>query len=61
MLPCPWPPPAQLWLEFRDEPVLGEREMLEGVLKSWFAVGKLGGYNSQNLQVAEGKGGTKYW
>ncbi|KAG2485664.1 hypothetical protein HYH03_015636 [Edaphochlamys debaryana] len=40
-----------VWMEFAQEPVAGEKEMLEGVLKSWFAVGKLGGYNSQNLQV----------
>ncbi|GFR47844.1 hypothetical protein Agub_g9624, partial [Astrephomene gubernaculifera] len=40
-----------LWLEFLEPPLGSERELLEGVLKSWFAVGKLGGYNSQNLQV----------
>ncbi|GLI70598.1 hypothetical protein VaNZ11_015528, partial [Volvox africanus] len=40
-----------VWLEFLEAPVAEEQELLEGVLKSWFAVGKLGGYNSQNLQV----------
>lgn len=38
-------------MEFLDPPVSSEQEMLEGMLKSWFAVGKLGGYNSQNMQV----------
>jgi len=28
-----------------------EREMLSSALKSWFIIGKLGGYNSQNMQV----------
>ncbi|GIL89598.1 hypothetical protein Vretimale_1838 [Volvox reticuliferus] len=40
-----------VWLEFLEAPLSGEQELLEGILKSWFAVGKLGGYNSQNLQV----------
>ncbi|KAG2429274.1 hypothetical protein HXX76_011042 [Chlamydomonas incerta] len=41
-----------VWLEFAGgPPTSGEQELLEGVLRSWFAVGKLGGYNSQNLQV----------
>ncbi len=28
-----------------------ERDMLGSALKSWFILGKLGGYNSQNMQV----------
>ncbi|GLC50815.1 hypothetical protein PLESTB_000435100 [Pleodorina starrii] len=40
-----------LWLEFIEAPMSSETDMLEGLLKSWFAVGKMGGYNSQNLQV----------
>nr|ADF43135.1 CGL70p [Chlamydomonas reinhardtii] len=41
-----------VWLQFAGgPPTPGEQELLEGVLRSWFAVGKLGGYNSQNLQV----------
>ena len=31
-----------------------DRELLESCLKGWFAVGKLGGFNSTNLQVGGG-------
>lgn len=29
-----------------------ETELLEAVLRAWFMLGKLGGYDSSNLQVA---------
>ena len=40
-----------LWLEF--ETVLSEQEKqyLEEVFDSWFFLGKLGGFNAENLQV----------
>lgn len=41
----------QVWLEFYRAPSSRERELIEGVLKAWFMLGKLGGYNSQNMQV----------
>lgn len=40
-----------VWLEFVVPPAQREKELLQNVLKSWFVVGKLGGFNSQNLQV----------
>jgi len=40
-----------VWLEFHQAPSSREQELLESVLKAWFMVGKLGGYNSSNLQV----------
>lgn len=42
-----------LWLEF--ETVLSEQEKqyLEEVFDSWFFLGKLGGFNAENLQVQE--------
>ncbi|KAI9130803.1 DUF3531 family protein [Acaryochloris sp. CCMEE 5410] len=42
-----------LWLEF--ETVLSEQEKqyLEEVFDSWFFLGKLGGFNAENLQVQD--------
>uniref|UniRef100_A0A7S3R4T9 DUF3531 domain-containing protein n=1 Tax=Dunaliella tertiolecta TaxID=3047 RepID=A0A7S3R4T9_DUNTE len=40
-----------VWLEFLHPPSSREVDLAEAVLKAWFMVGKLGGYNSQNLQV----------
>lgn len=46
------PVPPQLWMEMFEPPSEGELEMVEEVLKSWFMVGRLGGYNGMNLQVS---------
>jgi hypothetical protein len=43
-----------VWLEFVVPPAQREKELLQSTLKSWFVVGKLGGFNSQNLQVRSG-------
>lgn len=40
-----------VWLEFVVPPAQREKELLQSTLKSWFVVGKLGGFNCQNLQV----------
>lgn len=32
-------------------PSAKDRELFEGCIRSWYVVGKLGGYNSQNLQM----------
>jgi hypothetical protein len=41
----------QLWMEMYEAPSEGEAELVEEVLKSWFMVGRLGGFNGMNLQV----------
>jgi hypothetical protein len=42
-----------IWLRF-DHPLLdGERGYLETAFDSWFFLGKLGGFNAENLQVHE--------
>jgi Protein of unknown function (DUF3531) len=48
---CPAPLGVQLWMEMYEAPSEGEAEMVEEVLKSWFMVGRLGGFNGMNLQV----------
>lgn len=40
-----------VWLEFIIPPAQREKELLQSTLQSWFVVGKLGGFNSQNMQV----------
>lgn len=41
----------QLWFEMYRPPSSKEAELLEEVLASWFMLGRLGAYNTQNLQV----------
>jgi hypothetical protein len=40
-----------VWLELAAPPTASERDMLQGLLKSWFIIGKLGGYDSARMQV----------
>ncbi len=42
-----------LWLRFQDVPSQGERKYLDGILDSWYVIGRLGGFNAENLQVHE--------
>ncbi len=42
---------VQIWVEMYQAVGPGELELLEGVLKAWFTVGRLGGFNGMNLQV----------
>jgi len=47
--------PWNVWVWLQTGSVLGEEERLtlEEVLKAWFILGKLGGFNAANLQVQE--------
>jgi hypothetical protein len=40
-----------VWLETAAPLTAGEQELLSSALKSWFIIGKLGGYNAQNMQA----------
>ena len=42
-----------LWLRFSNVPSQGERNYLDGVFDSWYVIGRLGGFNAENLQVHE--------
>ena len=42
-----------IWLEFNTVPSIMERQYIEEVFNSWFYLGKLGGFNAENLQVQE--------
>ena len=42
-----------IWLEFSLVPSELEKRYVEEVFNSWFYLGKLGGFNAENLQVQE--------
>ncbi|MBV8883763.1 MAG: DUF3531 family protein [Chroococcidiopsidaceae cyanobacterium CP_BM_RX_35] len=42
-----------LWLEFSTVPSDLEKRYVEEVFNSWFYLGKLGGFNAENIQVQE--------
>jgi hypothetical protein len=42
-----------IWLEFETVPSLMEQQYIEELFNSWFYIGKLGGFNAENLQVQE--------
>ncbi len=41
------------WVEFDNVPSAMEKSYLEEVFNSWFYLGKLGGFNAENLQVQD--------
>ncbi len=42
-----------IWIEFYTVPSEMEKQYVEEVLNSWFFLGKLGGFNAENLQVQD--------
>ena len=42
-----------IWLKFSNVPSNGEKQYVEEVFDSWFFLGKLGGFNAENLQVQD--------
>lgn len=42
-----------IWFEFETVPSNLERQYIEEVFDSWFFLGKLGGFNAENLQVQD--------
>lgn len=42
-----------IWLEFATVPSNSEQQYVEEMLNSWFFLGKLGGFNAENLQVQD--------
>lgn len=42
-----------IWLEFETTPSPMEQQYVEEVFNSWFYLGKLGGFNAENLQVQD--------
>ena len=42
-----------IWLEFPTVPSKMEQQYIEELFNSWFYLGKLGGFNAENLQVQD--------
>jgi hypothetical protein len=42
-----------IWFEFEEVPSNTEQQYFDEILNSWFLIGKLGGYNAENLQVQD--------
>lgn len=42
-----------IWFQFETVPSYAERQYIEEIFDSWFLLGKLGGFNAENLQVQE--------
>ncbi len=42
-----------IWIEFNTVPSEMEKQYIEEVFDSWFFLGKLGGFNAENLQVQD--------
>jgi len=40
-----------IWLRFSDVPGQGEKNYIDGVFDSWYVIGRLGGFNSENTQT----------
>ena len=40
-----------IWIRFPEPPSSGECSYVDGVLDSWYVIGRLGGFNAENLQV----------
>ncbi|HHP7245333.1 MAG TPA: DUF3531 family protein [Elainellaceae cyanobacterium] len=42
-----------IWFEFSTAPSSMEQQYVDEILNSWFFIGKLGGFNAENLQVQD--------
>lgn len=42
-----------IWLQFSTVPSPKEKQYIEELFDSWFLLGKLGGFNAENLQVQD--------
>ena len=40
-----------IWLRFPDVPSDGEKAYVDGIFDSWYVLGRLGGFNAENLQL----------
>ena len=42
-----------IWIRFTNVPSEGEKQYVDAVFDSWYVMGRLGGFNSENLQCHE--------
>lgn len=48
---CCCPCGVQIWVELARPASADQRELLDYVFQAWYALGRLGGFNSLNLQA----------
>ena len=49
-----------IWIRFLNVPGKGEKDYMDGIFDSWYVLGRLGGFNAQNLQSHE-EGSDMSW
>ena len=49
-----------IWIKFFEFPTEAEKNYLEALFDSWYVLGRLGGFNSENLQ-SHGEGSDLSW
>ncbi|MDY6781785.1 MAG: DUF3531 family protein [Cyanobacteriota bacterium] len=49
-----------IWLQFDNTPSSMEQQYVEEVFRSWYYLGKLSGFNGENLQVTEAGADLSY-
>jgi len=49
-----------IWIEFDTVPSELEKQYIEEIFSSWYFLGKLGGFNAENLQVQEAGADISY-
>ena len=42
-----------IWIRYSGVPSKGEKDYIDGIFDSWYVLGRLGGFNSENLQTHE--------
>tara|TARA_Y100001968_G_scaffold333383_1_gene395879 strand:+ start:11512 stop:11964 length:453 start_codon:yes stop_codon:yes gene_type:complete len=42
-----------VWIHFENVPGQGEKNYIDGIFDSWYVMGRLGGFNAENLQSHE--------
>ena len=42
-----------IWIKFSEMPTEAEKKYLDQLFDSWYTIGTLGGFNSENLQTHE--------
>lgn len=42
-----------IWIEFSHSPSNNELDLVSGTIRSWYLLGRIGGYNSMNMQLTQ--------
>ena len=42
-----------IWIRFEELPSKGEKDYIDGLFDSWYVLGRMGGFNAENMQTQE--------